>query len=87
MPIHDWRRCDAGVFQNFHVSWIVEIKRSLNRGLLPRAHYALAERVTKDLAPLVLSSERPADESSSVEPDPSGGISIADAPPRVRFHA
>ena len=87
MPIHDWTRVDAGVFHHFHVSWIVEIKRSLNKVLLPREYYALAERVTADLGLKVLSIEKPVEGSSSGEPEPSGGISVAEAPPRVFFQA
>src|SRR5271163_3297823 len=34
MPIHDWTRVDAGIFHDFHHSWIEEIKRALNRGHL-----------------------------------------------------
>jgi hypothetical protein len=38
MPIHDWTRVDAGIFHDFHHSWIEEIKRALNRGLRPFGH-------------------------------------------------
>jgi hypothetical protein len=37
MPVHDWARVDAGIFHHFHVAWIDEIARALNRGLLPAA--------------------------------------------------
>lgn len=86
MPIHDWTRADAGVFHHFHLSWIAEIKRSLNKVLLPREYYALIERVTRDFGPLVLSPERPIEGSLSDEPEPSGGMTVFDDPPRVRFH-
>jgi hypothetical protein len=35
MPVHDWRRVDAGIFHHFHLGWIAELSRALNRGLLP----------------------------------------------------
>lgn len=35
MPMHDWRRVDAAIYHAFHHSWISEIGRALNRGLLP----------------------------------------------------
>ena len=35
MPLHEWKRVNAGIFHDFHHAWIEEIKRSLNRGLLP----------------------------------------------------
>lgn len=87
MPIHDWTRVDAGVFHHFHGYWIGQIALSLNRGRLPRGYYALAEQVTGEFGPDVLALERPADRSFSVESEPSGGIAVADAPPKVRFHA
>ncbi len=59
MPIHDWTRVDAGIFHAFHHSWIEEISRSLNRGLLPTEYYALAEQITGDLGPDVLTLRRP----------------------------
>ena len=45
MPIHDWTRVDAGIFHDFHHTWITEIKRVLNSGLLPPDYYALAEQI------------------------------------------
>lgn len=87
MPIHDWTRVDPGIFHDFHLSWIAEIKRSLNSGLLPRGYYALAEQVTGDFGPDVLTLKRPVDKTFSAESEPSGGVALAEAPPRVRFHA
>ena len=46
MPIHDWTRVDAGIFHDFHLGWIAEIRHVLNGGLLPPNYYALAERST-----------------------------------------
>lgn len=43
MPIHDWSRVHSGIFHDFHLGWVVEIKRYLNRGPLPVGHYALLE--------------------------------------------
>jgi hypothetical protein len=87
MPIHDWTRVDAGIFHDFHLSWIAELKRSLNRGLLPSGYYALAEQITGGLGPDVLTLERPVVGSLSAESAPSGGIAVANSPPRARFHA
>lgn len=52
MPVHDWTRVDAGIFHDFHHAWIEEIKRVLNRGLLPRDYYALAEQIAGVFSPL-----------------------------------
>ena len=45
MPIHDWTRVEAGIFHAFHHSWVEEIARALNRGLLPPDYYALPEQI------------------------------------------
>jgi hypothetical protein len=86
MPIHDWRRVDAGIFHAFHHSWIEEIQRALNGGLLPPEYYALPEQIAGGLGPDVLSLQRPRTESVSPE-DPRGGVVVAKMPPKVRFHA
>jgi hypothetical protein len=47
MPIHDWTRVDAGLFHDFHQDWTIELRRSLNAGLLPSGFSALiAPRLT-----------------------------------------
>jgi hypothetical protein len=86
MPIHDWTRVDAGTFHHFHHSWIEEIARTLNRGLLPHDYYAMSEQITGNIGPDVLTLNLPVHGSLSAE-SASGGIAVADAPPKVRFHA
>ncbi len=54
MPMHDWTRVDAGTYHDFHHEWISELKRALNRGLLPPDYYALAEQVAAGFGPDVL---------------------------------
>jgi hypothetical protein len=54
MPIHDWTRVDAGIFHAFHHSWIEEIARAMNRGLLPPDYYALPEQHAAGFGPDVL---------------------------------
>jgi hypothetical protein len=41
MPVHDWTRVDAGIFHDFHLGWIGELRGALNGGLLPEGYYAL----------------------------------------------
>jgi hypothetical protein len=84
MPIHDWTRVDAGIFHDFHHEWISEIKRALNRGLLPPDYYALAEQVAGGLGPDVLTLQRPGVGESGLG-EPLGGVAVATQPPRVRF--
>jgi hypothetical protein len=50
MPIHDWSRVPAGIFQDFRHSWIAELSALLNGGLLPPDHYALKERLAGGLS-------------------------------------
>lgn len=54
MPVHDWTRVEAGIFHDFHHAWIEEIKRALNRGVLPEDYYALAEQHAAGFGPDVL---------------------------------
>src|SRR5688572_13237653 len=49
MPIHDWTRVHASLFQNFQLGWVAEICRRLNQGVLSPTHYALSE--TLELGP------------------------------------
>lgn len=86
MPVHDWTRVDAGIFHDFHVAWIPEIRKALNGGLLPDGFYALAEQHAGRSIPDVLTLHA----STPVEPLPflhtEGGTAVAEAPPRVRHH-
>lgn len=59
MPVHDWSRVDAGIFHHFHLEWIGELARVLNRGLLPPDHYALAEQIASVWEPDVLTLRAP----------------------------
>ncbi len=87
MPIHDWTRVIPGVFHDFHLSWLAEIKRALNGGLLPAEYYALAEQIAGEFGPDVLTLQQPVYGTLSAEAEPSGGLAVAEAPPQVRFHA
>jgi hypothetical protein len=82
MPIHDWTRVDAGLFHDFHQSWITRLRDTLNGGLLPPDYFALAEQTIRgpipDILTLRLSGE--AEESTG----PPRGLAVAAAPPRAR---
>ncbi|MCI0460616.1 MAG: DUF4058 family protein [Gemmataceae bacterium] len=84
MPIHDWTRVEAGIFHDFHHTWITEIKRALNRGLLPPPYYALAEQIAGGLGPDVLTLQGPTNGAAAVA-EPIGGVAVATAPPRVQY--
>ncbi|TWT94295.1 DUF4058 family protein [Neorhodopirellula pilleata] len=94
MPIHDWSLVDSGIFHDFHQSWIVEIGRALNGGLLPKDYYALIEQHAGGPVPDVLTLERraspnddgPANRIRSSVPDYQTGASpltTAEVPPTV----
>jgi len=54
MPMHNWKRVEAGIYHAFHHEWISEISRALNRGLLPEDLYALPEQQAAGFGPDVL---------------------------------
>jgi len=88
MPIHDWTRVGAGIFHDFHHSWITELKRVLNAGLLPNGYYALAEQIAGGFGPDVLALESPATSGpSAAGTQQEGGVAVAASPPKTHFHA
>lgn len=84
MPVHDWTRVEAGIFHDFHTVWTGALRNALNEGLLPQGYYAMAEqhagRTIADVLTLHASPEPP--ERAWLPPD-TGGIAVAEAPPRV----
>lgn len=86
MPIHDWKRVNAGIFHAFHHGWIEENARALNRGVLPKGYYALPEQIAGEKGPDVLTLQFPAGERTKTDDDVDGGIATAIAPPKVSYH-
>lgn len=88
MPIHDWKRVDAGIFHDFHQAWTIEIRNALNGGGLPAGFFAMAEqsvsRPIPDVITLQRSVARPSDDRGE---GGGGGIAVAMAPPNARFVA
>jgi hypothetical protein len=69
MPIHDWSRVDAAIFQDFRHGGITGLSRLLNGGVLPSDHYALIEPFEVGLGPDIM--RRPAPEPRPIsENDP-----------------
>ena len=64
MPIHDWTRVEAGIFHDFHLSWIGRLAQALNDTILPADHYALIERHAADLDPRALTLSAPRDDGA-----------------------
>ena len=81
MPIHDWTRVRANRFHDFHQSWTIGIRNSLNAGLLPDGYLAMAEQITGGPEPDVVTLSLP------IEPGAgnTGGLALADAPIKSRI--
>jgi hypothetical protein len=85
MPVHDWTRVEAGIFHDFHVAWIPEIRKILNNGLLPQGYYALAEQhAGRSIADVLTLHTRPVSAEPLPLPPATGGTAVAEAPPKVR---
>lgn len=83
MAVHDWTRVDAGIFHDFHNVWIGELRNALNSGLLPDGFYALSEQHAGKYVADVLTLQASETEFARPAPRVSGGVAVADAPPRV----
>lgn len=79
MPMHDWKKVDAGIYHAFHHDWITAIGQALNAGLLPEDYYALPEQIAAGFGPDVLTLQAP---PSSNAPD---GGTMTQPRPRTRF--
>ena len=82
MPIHDWTHVDAGLFHDFHQDWTIELRRTLNRGILPAGFVALADQQIGSAIPDVLTLNRGAKVEENEEP---GGLAVPTAPPKGRI--
>ncbi|HUE69288.1 MAG TPA: DUF4058 family protein [Pirellulaceae bacterium] len=84
MPIHDWTRVSPGDFHDLHQVWTGQIRTALNDGILPSGYFAQVEQRASGVTPDVITLEM---EVPDDLPDQgSGGVAVAEAPPRVRFH-
>ncbi len=75
MPVHDWSRVNSGTFHDFHQDWTIEIRRTLNGGVLPKGYFAMADQRINGPEPDVVTLNLGG-------PTPTGGLAIADAPPK-----
>ncbi len=89
MPAHNWQRVRAGTFHAFHTAWIGELQKALNGGLLPKDYYVLAEQLAGEAGPDVLALHSPNGDTdwSPESGSPTGGLAIADAPPKVALRS
>ena len=93
MPIHDWRRVEAGIFHDFRHAWVAEIGRALNGGLLPDEYYALLEQHAAGFGPEIMTLEHVPENNEPEPPRPAGdtadgsGVGLLTAPSQVRIRA
>jgi hypothetical protein len=80
MPIHDWSRVKPNRFHDFHQSWTIRIKDSLNTGLLPDGFVAMAEQVRDGSIPDVVTLT-----GLNKTPPSRGGVALAERPLRTQF--
>jgi hypothetical protein len=88
--MHDWTRVDAGIFHAFHHSWIEEIARALNRGILPADYYALPDQHAAGFGPDVLALQGKVDSNDDDGMDghaSSSGGSVLLATPKLQMTA
>jgi len=85
MPVHDWTRVDAGAFHDFHNVWIAMLRIALNSSLLPEGFYAMSEKHGGKYIADVLTLHLPG-RTDMPAPAISGGVALAEAPPKVRHH-
>lgn len=78
MPIHDWSRASAGEFHDLHLAWIAELRKVLNRNILPPGFYARAEQRIGIIEPDVVTFDH------RVEPiEETGGVAVAEVQPKT----
>lgn len=80
MPLHDWSKVPPATFHDFHSSWVIHLKETMNEGLLPEGYYALAEQHAGRFIADGLTLQWSGIHSSG--PDPRGTLAVADAPPK-----
>lgn len=87
MPVHDWTRVSDRTFHDLHYSWVLEIKRTLKRGILPTGYYVMAEQVGGDLGVPDVLTLQTAGANTESEGLLSGTATLTESPPVVHARA
>ncbi len=82
MPVHDWPGVNAETFHDFHNSWIIHLKETLNVGLLPDGYYAQSEQHAGTAAADILTLDTAVSGAHGL-PHGSGSVAVTERPPRV----
>lgn len=83
MPAHDWTRVSDATFHDFHYSWVLENKRALKRGLLPKGYYVKAEQFGGDLGAPDVRTLQASSSISEFDSSLSDTATLTEAPPVV----
>ena len=86
MPIHDWSRVKAGTFHHFHATWVPLLMSVLNRGVLPKGYYAMAEQIAGGITPDVITLQMASDDYGADDVE-GGGTAVQTKPPQVSITA
>jgi hypothetical protein len=94
MPVHDWKKVDAGIFHAFHHIWITALHEAVSRRL-PPSYYCLPEQTAGAGNPDVLTLQftapptphPTANGNGTHKAGESGGVAVVTAPPKARFTA
>ncbi|MBM3996012.1 MAG: hypothetical protein FJ303_17950 [Planctomycetes bacterium] len=85
MPVHDWTRASDGTFHDFHFSCVLEIKRALKRGILPKGYYVMAEQIGGDLGTPDALTLQAAGAELPAEDSLAGTATLAESCPRAHL--
>jgi Protein of unknown function (DUF4058) len=82
-PIHDWSRAPAALFHHFHQHWAALLCNALNNECRLDGYFALLARQAAAVSPDAIAPEREPERRD--HHDRTGGIAVAEAPPKTRF--
>lgn len=86
MTIHDWTLVEDGIIHAFHTTWMGALQNSFNDGLLPKGYYALAEQhAGRYITDVLTLHASPEPWEAPILPPATGGVALAEAPPRLRL--
>lgn len=82
MPMHDWAQANRSLYHSFYLSWVTEIGKRLNNGVLPAGYFALNETIRDGRKPAF--EDLPEPKTLKRRPDRNY---IAQEPPQTWHHA
>ncbi len=83
MRAHDWTKVYDGAWHDFYLSWIGELRKALNMGILPKPYYALAEQKASIYKPDILTLQQCDD--LTPQDDSGGGTATLASPAQLKI--